>query len=76
MAWQQENHFDSRLNQDLSNLRKCSSASIRIHIWEIVQTLALSKPEVIPDDVGQEDYDYGDDNDCGRGNHPEVIIET
>ena len=41
-----------RLNQDSLNLRKYWSASIRIHIWEIVQTLALSKPDVIPDDMG------------------------
>ena len=76
MAWQQENQFDSRLNQDLLDLRKCWNASIKIHKWEIVQTLALSQPEVIPDDVWQEDYDYGNNNDYGHGNHSEVIVET
>ena len=64
-----------RLNQDLLDLRKCWYASIKIHKWEIVQTLALSQPEVIPDDVWQEDYDDGDDNDYGHDNHPEVIVE-
>ena len=44
-------------------------------MWEKVHTLALSQPEVIPDDVGREDNDDGDDNDYGHGNHPEVIVE-
>lgn len=26
-------------------------------------------------DVGQEDYEDGNDNDYGHGNHPEVIVK-